>query len=74
MKVDRVGKYDLHQQLLVALDDGDKVAFVLDRRSLDLLIDAVLWYNRPNANAEVQVQLLEGMQQLRDAVFKEPTP
>ena len=71
MQVNPVSKYELHQQLLIALEDGDKVAFILDRKSLDLLIDAVLSYDDRLRDAKLQVELLDGMKQLRQQVFED---
>ncbi len=71
MKTKLTNKYELHQQLLVALADESKVAFILDLKSLDLLIDAVLSYGGIRQNAKLQIELFEGMQQLRKEVFGE---
>lgn len=69
MKLEPVSKYELHQQLLIALADEDKVAFILDRKTLDLLIDAVTVYDDRFRDAKMQVELLDGMKQLRKEIF-----
>ena len=72
LKVEQVPRQVMENQLLVALDDKDKIAVVLTETDLDLLIES-LGYARsfkdgPNlARAKMRADLKE----LREVAFRE---